>query len=307
MFDFANGAGRWAAASLTAMAAAIGASAARAAEGMAEPWQTGFQPAASPVMNEIRWFHDSFLLPLTIVIAAFVLLLLVICAVRFNARANPTPSRTTHNTALEVAWTLVPVLILVAVAIPSFRLLYFQLDYVNEQRAPDITVKAIGEQWYWSYEYPDHGDISFDSYLVEEADLKPGQPRLLTVDAEVVVPVGKVVRLLVTADPAGVIHAWAIPAFGVKIDAVPGRLNETWFKAERTGLYYGQCSELCGRGHAFMPIAVRVVTEADFSSWVETAKTAGLAEAYRKLAQTSQDAGSAPRTAALAVPARPAN
>jgi cytochrome c oxidase subunit 2 len=290
-------------ASLMAMAAAIFASAVQAAEGTAQPWQMGFQPAASPVMGEIRWFHDSFLLPIIVVIAAFVLVLLAICIFRFNARANPKPSRVTHNTGLEVAWTVIPILILVAIAIPSFRLLYFQLDYLSEEHPADITIKATGYQWYWSYEYPDLGEISFDSYMVEEADLKPGQPRLLAVDTDVVVPVNKVVRFIVTADPTGVIHSWAIPAFGVKIDAVPGRLNETWFKAERPGIYYGQCSELCGRGHAFMPIAVHVVSEDDFNAWVETAKSAGLDEAYRTLAQAAEKAVDEPRTAALARPA----
>ena len=306
MGSMSKGAGRAGLASLTALAAMVHGGAAWAGEGTAKPWQLGFQPAASPVMDEISWFHNSFLLPIIVVITIFVVLLLAICILRFNARANPNPSRVTHNTMLEVAWTVIPVLILVAIAIPSFRLLYFQLDYLSEERPADITIKATGYQWYWNYEYPDHEEIAFDSYLVEEADLEPGQPRLLTVDADVVVPVGKVVRLIVTADPTGVIHAWAIPAFGVKIDAVPGRLNETWFKAERPGIYYGQCSELCGRGHAFMPIAVRVVSEDDFNAWVETAKSAGLDEANRILAEAAGKAAKKPRTVALSAPAHPA-
>lgn len=304
MGDMSKGARRTALASLTA--AAVYAGVAQAAEGTAVPWQMGFQPAVTPVMAEVRWFHDSFLLPIIVVITLFVMVLLAICILRFNARANPNPSRVTHNTMLEVAWTVVPVLILVAIAIPSFRLLYFQLDYLSVERPADLTIKTTGHQWYWSYEYPDHEEVAFDSFMIEEEDLQPGQPRLLAVDAEVVVPVDKVVRLIVTADPVDVIHAWAIPAFGVKIDAVPGRLNETWFKAERTGIYYGQCSELCGRGHAFMPIAVRVVSEEDFNAWVETAKSDGLDEAYRVLARSAEKAAKEPRTASLAAPARPA-
>jgi cytochrome c oxidase subunit 2 len=181
--------------------------------------------------------------------------------VKFNAKANPTPSRTTHNTLLEVAWTVVPVMILVAIAVPSFRLLFMQLDTPKA----DLTIKAVGKQWYWSYTYPDHGKFEFDSLLATDK-----QPRLLAVDNEIVVPVNKVVRVQVTA--ADVIHAFAVPSFGIKIDAVPGRLNETWFKATKEGWYYGQCSELCGKDHAFMPIAVRVVGEQEFAAWIEQAK-----------------------------------
>ena len=236
------------------------------AEGQPEAWQTGFQPAASPNMHQIAWMHDSLLMPIITVISLFVAVLLAICIVRFNAKANPTPSRTTHNTLLELAWTVIPILILVVIAIPSFRLLYFQRD----TPAADLTIKAIGNQWYWSYEYPDNGNFSFDSLMLEDDELEEGQPRLLAVDNEVVVPVGKVVKVLVTA--SDVIHNWALPAFGVKMDGVPGRINETWFLAERPGVYYGQCSELCGSRHAFMPIAVRVVSEEDFAAWVEEAK-----------------------------------
>ncbi len=236
------------------------------AEGQAEPWQTGFQQAVTPIMRQITWMHNGLILPIITVISIFVAILLGVCIFRFNRKANPTPSRTTHNTLLEVLWTVIPILILVTIAIPSFRLLYFQRDIPPA----DFTIKAIGNQWYWSYEYPDHDNFSFDSLMLEDDELQPGQPRLLAVDNEVVVPVNKVVRLLVTG--SDVIHSWAMPAFGVKIDTVPGRINEAWFKAERTGVYYGQCSELCGSRHAFMPIAVRVVTEAEFSAWIEKAK-----------------------------------
>jgi cytochrome c oxidase subunit 2 len=229
-------------------------------------WQLGFQSSVTSVMDEIELFH-SYLLYLVTAIAGFVLLLLLIVMVRFNARSNPTPSRTTHNTLLEVIWTMVPVLILVTIAIPSFRLLFYQLN----TPPADLTVKATGEQWYWSYSYPDNGNFQFDSLLVrDEAKLKPDQPRLLGVDNEMVVPVNKTVRVLTTG--ADVIHSFAVPSFGIKIDAIPGRINETWFKATREGIYYGQCSELCGRDHAFMPIAVRVVSEQAFNDWLNEAK-----------------------------------
>jgi cytochrome c oxidase subunit II len=238
--------------------------------GQPSPWQLGFQDAGSPVMVDIIWFHD-FLLWIITGITVFVLVLLVVVMVRFNARANPTPSRTTHNALLEVAWTIVPVVILVAIAVPSFRLLFLQLD----EPKPDLTVKATGKQWYWSYNYPDNGNFEFDSLIVEDKDLKTGQPRLLTVDNEMVVPVNKVVHVLVTG--ADVIHSFAVPSFGIKIDAVPGRLNDTWFKATSEGLFHGQCSELCGKNHAFMPITVRVVNDADFAAWIATEKkNAGL-------------------------------
>jgi len=200
-----------------------------------------------------------------VAITLFVLALLVIVMVKFNARANPTPSRTTHNTTIELVWTVVPVLILVTIAVPSFRLLFYQL---NTPKA-DVTVKATGKQWFWSYQYPD-SKFEFDSLMVQEKDLKPGQPRLLAVDNEMVVPVNKTVKVLTTG--ADVIHSWAMPSFGVKIDAVPGRINETWFKAEREGTYYGQCSELCGRDHAFMPIVVHVVNEQAYNAWLADAK-----------------------------------
>ncbi len=228
--------------------------------GQPEPWEWHLQASGSPVMDNIVWFHD-FLSVLIIVITLFVLALLVVVVVKFNSKANPVPSRTTHNTLIEVVWTLVPVLILVGIAVPSFRLLFLELDVPKA----DLTIKATGKQWYWSYAYPDNGKFEFNSLMAQDK-----QPRLLGVDNELVVPVNKVIRVQVTG--ADVIHAFALPAFGVKIDAIPGRLNETWFKATKTGMFYGQCSELCGKDHAFMPIAIRVVSDQEFASWVETAK-----------------------------------
>jgi cytochrome c oxidase subunit II len=244
-------------------AAAADGGIALAGTGQPSPWQMGLQGSASPIMDGINSFHNLVMYIIT-AITLFVLALLVYVIVKFNARANPVPTKTTHNTALEVAWTLIPVLILVTIAIPSFRLLFYQ------QNIPpaDVTVKAIGKQWFWSYNYPDHGKFEFDSLMVR--DNKPDQPRLLAADNAMVVPVNKVVRLQATA--ADVIHAWTVPSFGVKIDAVPGRLNEVWFRATREGTYYGQCSELCGKDHAFMPIEVRVVSDQAFAAWVEEAK-----------------------------------
>jgi len=239
--------------------------AAYAGLGQATPWQIGLQDPGSPVMEDVYWFH-SFVLWIITGITIFVLLLLVIVIVKFNARANPTPSRTTHNTLVEVLWTVIPVLILVIIALPSFRILFFQLN----TPPADLTIKATGVTWNWKYNYPDNGDFEFDSLIVPEKDLKPGQPRLLTVDNELVVPVNKVVRVLVTG--FDVIHAFAVPSFGIKIDAIPGRLNETWFKATKEGWYYGQCSELCGKDHSFMPIAVHVVSDDEFKTWLDQAK-----------------------------------
>jgi cytochrome c oxidase subunit II len=228
--------------------------------GQPAPWEYKLQEAATPVMENITWFHD-FLLVLITIITLFVLALLVIVVVKFNAKANPVPSKTTHNTLIEVAWTLIPVLILVALVVPSFRLLFLELDVPKA----DLTVKVTGKQWYWSYAYPDNGKFEFDSLLAQDK-----QPRLLGVDNEMVVPINKIVRIQTTG--ADVIHSFAVPAFGIKIDSVPGRLNETWFKATKLGMFYGQCSELCGKDHAFMPIAVRVVNDQEFAAWVETAK-----------------------------------
>jgi cytochrome c oxidase subunit II len=228
--------------------------------GQPAPWEYKLQEAATPVMENITWFHN-FMLWLITAITLFVLVLLIIVVVKFNAKANPVPSKTTHHTLIEVVWTIVPVLILVAVAVPSFRLLFLQLDIPKA----DLTIKATGKQWFWTYSYPDNGPFEFDSLMAADK-----QPRLLAVDNEVVVPVNKVVRVQTTA--ADVIHSFAVPSFGIKIDAIPGRLNETWFKATKTGWFYGQCSELCGKDHAYMPIAIRVVTEQEFAAWVEAAK-----------------------------------
>ena len=250
---------------ITMVAILSGVEAALAGLGQPSPWQVGLQQSASPVMDNIIWFHD-FLLYIISGIAGFVLVLLVVVMVRFNARTNPSPSRTTHNTLIEIAWTLIPIVILMVIAVPSFKLLFLQLNVP----AADLTVKATGKQWYWSYSYPDNGQFEFDSLMLKEGERKEGQPRLLAVDNEMVVPVNKTVRVITTG--SDVIHSFAVPSFGIKIDAIPGRINETWFTATREGVYYGQCSELCGKDHAFMPIAVHVVSEQAFSAWVEEAK-----------------------------------
>lgn len=250
----------------TVFAAAIATGGAAFAElGQPKPWEVTLQESASPVMDNIHWFHN-LLLWIVTAITLFVLALLAIVVVKFNAKANPVPSKTTHNTLIEVAWTIIPVLILVGIAVPSFRLLFLQLDVPKA----DVTIKATGKQWFWSYAYPDNGKFEFDSLMVQEKDLKPGQPRLLAADNEMVVPVNKVVRIQTTG--ADVIHSFAMPAFGIKIDAIPGRLNETWFKATKEGMFYGQCSELCGKDHAYMPIAIRVVNDQEFAAWTEAAK-----------------------------------
>ena len=228
-------------------------------------WQLGFQNPASGGMRDIVNFHDKLLLPIIIAITVFVLFLMLYACVRFRASANPNPSKRTHNVTVEILWTLIPCLILIVMAVPSFKILYKQ-DTIPKA---DLTIKAVGYQWYWGYEYPDE-NIIFDSYMIEEKDLKADQPRLLAVDNEVVVPVNKVVKVLITAND--VLHAWALPSFGVKRDAVPGRINETWFKAEKEGTYYGQCSELCGIKHAFMPITVKVVSEEDYQEWLSEAR-----------------------------------
>ena len=251
---------RLAAGVVAAAALLSGVSAALAGMGEPSPWQIGLQDSATPIMSDITWFHN-VLLWIIAGISAFVLALLLIIIVRFNASANPTPTRTTHNTFLEVLWTILPVIILACIAVPSFRLLFIQLDVPK----PDLTIKATGEQWFWTYVYPDN-NIKIDSVMVPDKDLKPGQPRLLTVDNEMVVPVNKVVHVIVTG--ADVIHSFNVPSFGIRIDAVPGRINETWFKATTEGMFYGQCSELCGKDHSFMPIAVRVVSDADFAAWL---------------------------------------
>jgi len=229
-------------------------------------WQLNFQPAVTPVMERIEEFHN-LLLWLITAISLFVLALLLWIMVRYNKRANPVPSKTAHNTLLEVVWTVVPVVILVIIAIPSFKLLYFEADMPK----PDVTIEAIGKQWFWTYQYPKAGNFQFDSLGLSDADAdKKNEPRLLGVDNAIVVPVNKVVEVLTTG--ADVIHSWAVPQFGVKMDAVPGRINSTWFKATKIGTYYGQCSELCGARHAYMPIEVHVVSEADYDSWLAAAK-----------------------------------
>jgi cytochrome c oxidase subunit II len=257
--------------------------AAWAAAGQPEPWQVGLQDAATPVAEFIAWLHN-FLLVIITAITLFVLGLMLYIFVKFNAKANPVPSKTTHHTGLEVAWTVIPILILVAIAIPSLRLLYLQRDIP----VADMTIKVIGNpSWNWTYEYPDLGlnddktaKVSFTAYLkTREAAAKDGVPYLLATDVPMVVPVNKTIKMIITSDPEGIIHAWTIPSFGMKIDAIPGRLNEDWFKATKEGVYYGQCSELCGKEHAYMPIEVHVVSQADFDAWTEKAKTAGIEEA----------------------------
>lgn len=234
-------------------------------------WQLNFQEAASPVMEKLTHGHN-YLLVLITAISIFVLLALIYICLRFNRRANPVPSKTAHNTKLEIIWTVIPIFILVAIAIPSLRQHY----YMENASDSEMTIKVVGYQWYWHYEYPDHGGFGFDSYMKKKEDLKEGEHRLLAVDNNLVVPVDTKVKVLLTG--ADVIHAWAVPAFGVKRDAMPGRLNETWFKANRTGRFYGQCSELCGVGHGFMPIVVDVVSKEDFANWVKT-KNKGAAPA----------------------------
>lgn len=233
--------------------------------------QLGLQTGVTPVAREIIEFYD-LVTYIIIAITLFVLALLVYVMFAFHEKRNPTPSRTTHNTFIEVVWTVVPIIILVLIAVPSFKLLNLQYSYPK----PDLTIKATGYQWYWNHEYPDHDGFAFDSYMLDEDGLKElrdqgiDAPRNLAVDNEVVVPVNKTVHVLVTA--GDVLHNWTIPAFGSKTDAVPGRLTATWFKAEREGVYYGQCSELCGINHAFMPIAVRVVSQDVFDQWIEARK-----------------------------------
>ena len=229
-----------------------------------EPWQMTFQEAATDNMTTITDFNN-FLLILMTIITVFVLALLLYVMLRFNAKANPTPSKTSHNTLIEVLWTVLPIVILVVIAVPSFRLLYFQRVIPEVE----MTVKAVGYQWYWGYEYPDHGDFAFDSLMLDD-DERGDQPRLLATDTAMVVPVDTTIRVVVTG--ADVLHSFAMPAFGLKIDAIPGRLNETWFKANKTGTFYGQCSELCGIRHAFMPIRIEVVEKEAFASWVEKAQ-----------------------------------
>jgi cytochrome c oxidase subunit 2 len=267
------------------------------------PWQMDLQQPASPIMHQIKWFEHYtlwFIVPVTLL----VLVLLVVVAVKFRASANPVPSRTSHNTVIEIVWTVAPVLILFFLAIPSFNLLNNQLELPDA----DLTVKATATQWQWNYEYEGaQNPVAFDSYLLKDVDRaasgkedKAVYPHLLAVDNELILPVNKVVRVLVTAAPTDVIHAFAMPAFGVKIDAVPGRLNETWFKAEREGLYYGQCSELCGKDHAFMPIAIRIVSEEKYTAWLSQAAK-DLPGAYKALIASADKPAAASMTVAANV------
>ena len=254
-----------------AAAALVGAAPALAGTGQPSPWQMNLQGAATDIAASIHTFHDAVNIVI-IAIAIFVLILLTIVVFRFNERANPTPSKLTHHTGLEVAWTIIPVFILIGIAIPSFKLLFAQYAYPKA----DVTLKATGNQWNWTYAYPDHGNFNFTSIMLNDAERKSlsdkgiQAPRLLAVDNEVIVPVGKVVHVLVTA--SDVIHNWTVPSFGSKVDAVPGRTTATWFKAKQEGIFYGQCSELCGKDHAFMPIAVRVVKPEIFQQWADLMK-----------------------------------
>jgi cytochrome c oxidase subunit 2 len=250
-------------------------------------WQLGFQQAATPVKERIGAFHDELLIIITL-ITVFVMGLLVYVIVRFNSRANPVPARTTHNTLIEVIWTVVPVLILVIIAIPSFKLMY----YMDRTQKADMTIKVTGHQWYWSYEYPDLGDVSFDSNIIPEDQLKPGQKRLLDVDNRLIVPVGENVRVLIAG--SDVMHSWFVPSFGVQMYAVVGRLNETWFNVEHEGVYYGQCNQICGVNHAFMPIVVQAVSKEDFAKWIDAKKK----QARNDGAPAVQIAGAAPAAAA---------
>lgn len=271
------------------------ATAQEAGTGQPFPGQFTLQGSVTPIMDSITAFHDGLLMWTISLIVAFVLALLLWVAWRYNAKRNPTPAAFTHNTFVEIAWTVLPIVILIVIAIPSFGVLSDQLTTPDGERkylgsnifsfgevevpAAELTIKATGQQWYWDYEYVDQG-VAFTSVMLQEQStdgtdrptVKPNQPRLLAVDNELVVPVDTTVRVQTTADPTGVIHAFAVPSFGVKMDAVPGRLNETWFNARETGIYYGQCSELCGKDHAFMPIAVRVVTKEEFATFMEAFK-----------------------------------
>jgi len=280
-------------AALAAPLALLPAAALAVEAGKADPGQIGFQESVTPIMDSLTVFHDHLLMPIISVIVILVFVLLVVVVVRFNSKSNPKPATFTHNTLVEVVWTVLPIVVLIVIAIPSFAVLTDQLTIPDGQRkylgtqifsmgevevpAPALTIKATGEQWYWTYEYVDEGQ-SYDSYMLNEEDrqsLKPNEPRLLAVDNELVVPVDTTVRVEVTASPSGVIHAFAMPSFGIKIDAVPGRLNETWFNARKEGLYYGQCSELCGKDHAFMPIAIRVVSADQYAAWIAALKESG--------------------------------
>ena len=231
----------------------------------ATDWQLSFQNPATDLMGSVVGLHNIILIVMTLV-TLFVLFLLFYVSFRFSAKRNPIPSTTTHNTVVEVLWTAIPIVILVVLAIPSFKLLYQQEKSENY----DMTVKVIGHQWYWEYEYPDHGDFYFESYMVQDEDLQEGDLRLLTVDNPLVIPANKNIQILITA--GDVLHSWAVPSMGLKTDAVPGRLNETWVNVKEPGIYRGQCSEICGTGHGFMPVVVKVLPESEFIAWANEAK-----------------------------------
>ena len=253
------------------LAISVGVQNAFAAVGAPSDWQVNLPDSVTPLLDQMKSFNE-LLLIIIVAIVLFVLGLLVWVMFKYNETTNPVPSRLSHNTTLEVLWTIVPVLILVVIAIPSFRLLFRQFDFPK----PDVVVKATGKQWYWSYEYPD-AKVAFDSYPVDDKDLKPGQIRNLSVDNEMVVPVNKVVQVLITG--GDVIHQWVVPSFGTRADGIPGRINRTWFLAREPGIYYGECSALCGQGHAYMPIAVKVVSDEDFGKWIsDKQKSASLNE-----------------------------
>jgi cytochrome c oxidase subunit II len=266
----------------------VGALAAAASAAQPRPWEMGMQPPATIVKDRLNAFHNE-LLVIIFLIAGFVMALLLYVIVRFDHRRNPVPSHTSHNPVIEILWTVVPVLILVLIAIPSFKLMYF-MDRVPN---PQMTIKVTGHQWYWSYEYPDQKDLAFDSNIIQEADLKPGQLRLLDVDNPLVVPIRTNIRVLVTS--TDVIHSWFIPSFGVQEYAVIGRLNESWFNVDRVGTYYGECNQICGVNHAFMPIKIVAMTKEDFQNW--------LVGAQKKFAHNGSG-GAAVRVAALPAPAR---
>lgn len=285
----------WPAAAVAQLAAFFAAAPAWAELGQPTPWGLGLQEHASPMKARMEWFHNHLLLPITVGICVLVLVLLVVVVVRFNAKSNPVPSKTTHNTLLEVVWTLVPVLILVVIVIPSMQMLY----YVDRAHNPEMTLKVTGYQWYWGYEYPDHGGVNFFSNMVPTAELKEGQPRLLATDNEVVLPVDTDIQILITA--ADVLHSWAMPAFGVKMDAVPGQTNETWVRIEKEGTFYGQCSELCGVNHAFMPIQVRAVSKEEFAQWI--ASKGGTMPAPKAEGEAAADTGALPDQTKIVAPA----
>ncbi|MBL6863503.1 MAG: cytochrome c oxidase subunit II [Rhodospirillales bacterium] len=246
-----------------------------------QPWQWNFQPPATPVMEQIIDFHNlMFFVEVGIVL--LVLGLMVYIVVKFNSKANPKPTKTTHNTTLEVLWTVIPIVILIIFAVPSMKLLFF----MEKAQNPEMTLKVTGNQWYWSYQYPDNGNFEFDSNIIPDEDIKPGQRRLLEVDNQVVLPVNTEIKVLLTA--RDVMHNWAVPAFGIKIDTIPGRINETWMKVTKIGTYYGQCSELCGVAHSRMPISVKVVSKEDFKKWLKKAKSEFASSDNNKMLKLAQ-------------------